>query len=113
MTDGNFKFTPGGMNQQPPVPPGGAPGMGAPGAGQQFQLNVDPKELASVECPECGGKIYHQKMVLKKMSALQSPTGKEGILPVNIIVCAKCSHPVKDFSVCATYLPSLSRLVNL
>ena len=94
----NFKLTPGGMGTpQPGQQP--QPGMTGQGQqGQQFQINVDPKELPSIECTKCKGKIYHQMMVLKKMSAIQSPTGKVGILPVNIIVCASCLTPVAEFT---------------
>ena len=87
-----MNFTPGGANITPGQP------QGQPQGGQQFQLNVDPADLNSVECEKCKSKLFEQKTVLKQMSAIQSPTGKEGILPVNIIVCSNCLHPVKDFT---------------
>ena len=89
-----MKFTPGGMNQPPQQQPGN---QFPQQPQQQFQMNVDPSELESVTCEKCLGKLFEQKSVLKQMSAIQSPTGKEGILPVNIIVCSNCLHPVKDF----------------
>ncbi len=93
-------FTPGaaGAGNTPPLgPPGNLGAPIGPQQGQQLQLNVDPAELACVVCEKCSGKIFEQKTVLKQVSAIQSPTGKEGILPVNIIVCSNCLHPVKDF----------------
>ena len=100
--DKKMTFTPGAAGGQPGNnPPFGQPQQpgqpGQPGQPQQLQLNVDPAELASVACEKCNGKIFEQKTVLKQISAIQSPTGKEGILPVNVIVCSSCLHPVKDF----------------
>lgn len=89
--DKKMTFTPGAAGA------GNTPSIGPVGQPQQLQLNVDPAELACVVCEKCQGKIFEQKTVLKQISAIQSPTGKEGILPVNVIVCSSCLHPVKDF----------------
>ena len=64
---------------------------------QQMNLGQQPprinqdmiKNATLVEC-ECGGKLFVEKMILKKISPILSPTGKEELFPMNILVCEKC-----------------------
>ena len=41
---------------------------------------------------ECGSKVFAPGVVLKKVSALTSPTGKEEIIDIPVYVCAKCGE---------------------
>lgn len=41
------------------------------------------------EC-DCGGVMFTEKMMFKKISALLSPTGKDEYFPMEVIVCDKC-----------------------
>lgn len=57
---------------------------------------VSPMDMAkaiatspNVVC-ECGSKVFNSALVLKKISALVSPTGKEEIVDIPVFVCAKC-----------------------
>lgn len=43
-------------------------------------------------CPHCGSKIFHEAVVLKKVSAILSPTGKEELMPIPVFVCDKCGE---------------------
>ncbi|HRT03606.1 MAG TPA: hypothetical protein P5513_06665 [Candidatus Diapherotrites archaeon] len=43
----------------------------------------------SVVC-ECGGMIFTEKLFFKKISSILSPTGREEIVPMPIIICDKC-----------------------
>jgi len=56
----------------------------------QQQLNVNPTELKTLVCPSCGNQTFQQLYVIKKLSALQNPTGKEGLIPFNIFACSAC-----------------------
>jgi len=47
------------------------------------------KNSIVVEC-ECGGKIFTEKLVIKKLSAILSSTGNEELLPLPVIICEKC-----------------------
>jgi hypothetical protein len=44
----------------------------------------------TIECEECGGKLFTEKLMFKKISALISPTGKEEVVPMPLLVCEKC-----------------------
>jgi len=46
-------------------------------------------ESPNITC-ECGSKLFIEAVVLKKLSALYSPTGKEQIYPIPVYVCSKC-----------------------
>ena len=50
------------------------------------------KDLDGVECNECGNPTFIQVHLLRKISAVLSPNGKGGFLPVPIFQCAACGH---------------------
>lgn len=53
---------------------------------------MSPKMLLdspNIVC-SCGSKIFTEAIVLKKVSALLSPTGKDELYPIPVYVCAKC-----------------------
>jgi len=39
---------------------------------------------------ECGGLIFEEKIIFKKLSAIISPSGKEETIPMPVMVCSKC-----------------------
>ena len=43
----------------------------------------------SIVC-DCGGFIFTEKLFFKKISAIMSPSGKEEVAPMPIIVCESC-----------------------
>ena len=71
--------------------------IGGQGGGNPMD-DVDLTHAATLECEECGCKGFKQSLMLKRLSALISPTGKETMIPVAIFACEKCSHINKEFS---------------
>ena len=59
--------------------------------------NVDLSHAADIVCEECGGKGFRQTMMLKRLSALVSPTGQEAIIPVAAFACDSCGQINKEF----------------
>jgi hypothetical protein len=43
----------------------------------------------TISC-DCGGKIFEEKIIFKKLSAILSPSGKEEVIPMPVIVCMDC-----------------------
>lgn len=82
MGKGNFNFT-----------PGGAP---AGDAAQPQQLNVDVMSLPNIRCPNCANQVYQPLYVVKKISSLQSPTGKDSVIPLQILACTSCGAVSKE-----------------
>ena len=46
------------------------------------QVNVDLSDAETMTCMKCDNKIFIQGYVIKKISAIISPTGKEVIAPL-------------------------------
>lgn len=67
------------------------------GPPQQPQLNVDLSKAEDVVCDKCGNYTFEQVMMMKRMSALLSPTGKEAIVPIPTFACNACGHINKQF----------------
>ena len=71
--------------------------MGGGKGGPPTLDNVDLTHAKTLECEECGCKGFKQTMMLKRLSALVSPTGQEALVPVMVFACEKCSHINKEF----------------
>lgn len=57
---------------------------------QPPRISADMVRSAKVfECT-CGGKMFSEKMIIKKISAIVSPAGREEMFPMNLLVCDNC-----------------------
>ena len=73
------------------------PGMTAPNAGPSApppvaQVNLNPRTLDDVMCEKCNNYTFQDVVLMKRVSPLQSPTGKEAFIPANVFACAACGH---------------------
>ena len=59
--------------------------------------NIDLTHATTLECEECGCKGFKQTLMLKKLSALMSPSGQEAMVAVGVFACEACSHINKEF----------------
>ena len=57
---------------------------------KQKQVEVDLKSAETMKCAECGNTIFIQGYVIKKISAIMSPTGQEVVAPVQVFNCGNC-----------------------
>ena len=71
--------------------------FGDGGGGPPTLDNVDLSQAKTMECEKCQCKAFKQSLMLKKLSALISPTGKEALIPVAVFVCEQCGHINKEF----------------
>ena len=60
-------------------------------------LKIDASDLDDICCEECGGKVFRQASMFKRLSALVSPTGKEQIVPIPVFRCDDCGHINSEF----------------
>lgn len=67
------------------------------------QIKINASDLKDVVCENCGGKVFREATMFKKLSALVSPTGKEQIVPIPVFRCDDCGHINKEF------LPNLTK----
>lgn len=67
---------------------GTGPAGGIPGG-----MELDPTSIENEKCENCGCEVWTNGIVLKKISALMNPTGKEQLGTIPVIVCIKCQTP--------------------
>ena len=62
------------------------------------QVQVDLKDADTMKCQKCENTIFIQGYVIKKISAIVSPTGKEVIAPIQVFNCGNCGEmlPLKE-----------------
>ena len=56
------------------------------------QVQVDLTDAETMTCMKCDNKIFIQGYVIKKISAIISPTGKEVIAPIQVFNCGNCGE---------------------
>ena len=56
------------------------------------QVKIDLSDADTMKCQKCGNSIFIQGYVIKKISAIVSPTGKEGIAPIQVFNCGNCGE---------------------
>ena len=64
----------------------------------QMQEQIDLSKTSPLKCEHCENQTFKQTLLLRKMSALASPTGQEAIIPMQVFACEKCGHVNKEFS---------------
>lgn len=65
------------------------PNMGM-GGEQPAQMNLNVMELDNLRCEHCNNQVFQPLFIIKKISALQSPSGKESLAPMQIFACTNC-----------------------
>ena len=60
--------------------------------------NLDLSHAKDIVCEKCKCMAFKQSMMLKSLSALISPTGKESIIPISVFACEQCGHVNEEFT---------------
>ena len=58
----------------------------------------DMSKASQIDCDECKNDTFKQTLMLRKLSALVSPSGQETIVPTAVFACEKCGHVNKEFT---------------
>ena len=64
----------------------------------QQQQQIDISKTSAVQCESCENSTFKQSLLLRKLSAIVSPTGEETLVPVQVFACEKCGHVNSEFS---------------
>jgi len=60
---------------------------------QMRQPQMPDLSLATdIVCENCGNLTFQEVMLMKKISAIASPNGKEGIIPIPTFACVACGY---------------------
>ena len=62
------------------------------------QQQIDITKTSAVKCDKCENPTFKQSLMLRKLSAIVSPTGEETLVPVQVFACEKCGHVNSEFS---------------
>jgi hypothetical protein len=64
---------------------------------EKVNAQMDIKQTEPVECDKCKNQSFQEAIMLRKVSAILSPSGKSGLLPIPIFVCNSCGHTNQSF----------------
>jgi len=57
----------------------------------------DPRDYETVKCDKCGGIVFDNKAILKRVSGVEVGQGAKPVLiPLPVLVCAKCGAILAD-----------------
>ena len=60
------------------------------------EVKVDLKQADTIKCDDCGNYLFITSFVIKKVSAILSPTGQEGLVPIQVYSCGNCGQVPKS-----------------
>ena len=64
---------------------------------QETQVQVDLSKADTIKCDDCGNYLFITAHVIKRLSAIISPTGQEALIPVQVYSCGNCGRVPKMF----------------
>ena len=67
------------------------------GGGPQEPQQIDITKTNKIVCEKCENDTFEQTLMLRKLSAIVSPTNQETIVPVQVFDCKKCGHVNTEF----------------
>jgi hypothetical protein len=73
---------------------------------QSSEVPITASQLAqaeSVSCEHCANQTFVGVMMMKRISPIISPTGKEAVVPIQTFACNACGFVNKEF------LPAMDR----
>ena len=73
------------MHPQKPLPK-------APNA----QVKVDLSQAETMKCEHCGNYLFISSTIIKRLSAIVSPTGEEALIPIDVYSCGNCGRVPKS-----------------
>jgi hypothetical protein len=68
------------------------------GQDSQVREQIDFSKTSQIKCDVCENPTLKHTLLLRKLSALVSPTGQETIVPMQVFGCEKCGYVNKEFS---------------
>jgi DNA-directed RNA polymerase subunit RPC12/RpoP len=68
-----------------------------PGSPNGQKIRIDASSAQDVECDNCGSYFFEPVVLIKRLSALVSPSGEEVLIPAQLYRCADCKHINKEF----------------
>ena len=80
---------------RPPLPPPPTP-----------PVQVDLSQSTGIECERCNNATFQEVLLLRRFSALTSPTGVAGKVPIPVLACCACGWVNVEFVPAALRAPA-------
>jgi len=64
---------------------------------EKVSPQMDIKQTQPVECDNCKSQAFQEAVMLRRVSAILSPSGKSGLLPLPVFACISCGHVNEQF----------------
>ena len=61
------------------------------------QMNIDTSQATDIKCDKCDNDTFKQTILLKRLSAIVSPSGEEILIPIAAFACDSCGHINDEF----------------
>ena len=71
--------------------------MIVPGKDGNMQEQIDISKTTPIKCEKCENSTFKQTLLIRKLSALVSPSGQETVIPIGVFACEKCGHVNSEF----------------
>jgi len=62
---------------------------------QKQSFNIKPEDTVAIKC-ECGGLVFQECFMMRRISAIMSPTGREEQFQIPVPVCIACGRPYSN-----------------
>tara|TARA_R100000742_G_C4245474_1_gene64477 strand:+ start:36 stop:320 length:285 start_codon:yes stop_codon:yes gene_type:complete len=62
----------------------------------QQQVKVNLNDADTMKCEYCDNTIFMKATVIKRLSAIVSPTGQEALIPIEVYSCGNCGKVPKS-----------------
>ncbi len=62
----------------------------------QRQVKVDLSQAETLKCEDCNNVLFISSTIIKRLSALVSPTGEEALVPIDVYSCGNCGKVPKS-----------------
>ena len=64
---------------------------------EKVSPQMDIKQTEPIKCDSCKSQAFQEAVMLRRVSAILSPSGKPGVLPIPTFSCVSCSHINEEF----------------
>lgn len=59
--------------------------------------DIDISTTTPIRCEKCGNETFTGATMFRKVSALLTKTGQEGLIPIETVACVNCGTPSPYF----------------
>ena len=60
------------------------------------QVKVDLTQAETLKCEYCENYLFISSTIIKRLSAIVSPTGEETLIPIDVYSCGNCGRVPKS-----------------